>query len=350
VVTFTIDPSLRNYTPEQAQAVSKALLEKTSALPGVRAAALAGRPLMRGTGVKSTFGAAGTHIRPTDFLNSSLNEVTPGYFAAMGMHVLAGRDFTWFDHYQALPHPVVVNGAFARQFFPGRDPVGERFGFAGPGGIALAENQIVGVVNDAKYRSLREPIPPTVYNPFVDGFFSGFVLTIRTRQRPEAMFAPVRELLHSLDPQLPIIETHTLHQEVEASLWQERLLAWLSTVFGAVAALLAAIGLYGTLDYAVKSRTREIGVRMALGARPEQIAALLSRATALLVGSGIALGLVCYAAAAGWISRVLYGVPSWDPVAIALVLLLLCAAAVLAAAPAAYRASHTDPASALRSE
>jgi predicted permease len=327
-----------------------ALLEKAAALPGVRAAAIADRPLMRGTGLKSTLGAAGSHVRPTDFLNTSANSVTPGYLAAMGMHILAGRDFTWFDRYRAEPLPVIVNQTFARHFFPGKSALGERFGFARAGGVAGADYQIIGVVSDAKYRSLREPIPPTVYNPVVDGFSSDFVLHIRTRQRPEALITPVRELLHSLDPQLPIIETHTLHEEVETSLWQERQLAWLSTVFGAVAALLAAIGLYGTLDYAVKSRTREIGVRMALGARPGQIAALLSRATVLLVASGSMLGLGCYAAVAGWMSRLLYGVPSWDPVAIALVLLLLCAAAVLAAAPAAYPAARTDPASALRSE
>ena len=160
------------------------------------------------------------------------------------------------------------------------------------------------MVNDAKYRSLREPIPATVYSPVIDGFDAGFILNVRTGRRPEATIAPVREVLRSLDPELPFIEVRTLHEEVEASLWQERLLAALSTIFGGMAALLASIGLYGALDYAVKSRTREIGLRMALGANPAAIVGLLSRETLLLIGCGFALGLGGYAAAAVWIRRI----------------------------------------------
>ena len=187
VVTFTIDPSLRGYKAEQSRALSKALLEKAGALPGVAAAGIASRVLMRGTGVKATLGAAGTRIKAADFLNSSLNDVTPGYFETMGMHVLAGRDFNWFDRNRTTPRKAIVNQAFARRFFPGRNPIGERFGYAAPGGAARADNEIIGVVNDAKYRSLREPIPATVYSPEIDGFDAGFILNVRTGRRPEAM-------------------------------------------------------------------------------------------------------------------------------------------------------------------
>jgi predicted permease len=123
VVTFTIDTSLRGYKPEQSRALSKALLEKTNALPAVAAAGMASRALMRGTGVKSTYGATGTRISSTDFLNCSLNAVTPNYFATMGMHVLAGRDINWFDRAGRVPRGAVVNQAFARHFFPGRNPI-----------------------------------------------------------------------------------------------------------------------------------------------------------------------------------------------------------------------------------
>ena len=350
VVTFTIDPSLRGYKAEESRALSKALLEKAGALPGVAAAGIASRALMRGTGVKATLGAAGTRIKAADFLNSSLNDVTPGYFETMGMHVLAGRDFNWFDRNRTTPRKAIVNQAFARRFFPGRNPIGERFGYAAPGGAARADNEIIGVVNDAKYRSLREPIPATVYSPVIDGFDAGFILNVRTGRRPEAMIAPVREVLRSLDPELPFIEVRTLHEEVEASLWQERLLAALSTIFGGMAALLASIGLYGALDYAVKSRTREIGLRMALGANPAAIVGLLSRETLLLIGCGFALGLGGYAAAAVWIRRVLYDIRSWEPTAIVSVLLLIALVAAIAATPATYRAVRVDPASALRAE
>jgi len=351
VVTFTIDPGLRGYSPGRNRALSKTLLAKAGSLPGVDAASIASLALMRGTGMKATFGVAGTRVGATDFLNSSLNNVTPGYFETMGMHLLAGRAFTWFDRdTKETPHKVIVNQAFARRFFPGQNPVGERVGFPGPDGIAKASDEIIGVVSDAKYRSLREPIPPTVYSARVDGFDSGFILHVRTGQRPEAMIAPVREALRSLDPELPFIEVRTLREEVEASLWQERLLALLSTIFGAIAALIASIGLYGALDYAVKCRTREIGVRMALGAQPTRIVGLFSREALLLTASGIALGTFTYAAAAVWMRRVLYDLRPWEPGAIVAVVLLVGLVAAIAVAPAAYRAVRVDPASALRAE
>ncbi len=305
---------------------------------------------MRGTGVKATFGVAGSRIGAMDFLNSSLNEVTPGYFDTMGMRVLAGRAFNWFDRNQALPHQVIVNQAFARRFFAGQDPLGRRFGFAGAGGIATRDNQVIGVVSDAKYRSLREPVPPTVYSPQVGGFDSTFILQVRTRRTAEAMLAPLQRMLHTLDPALPLIEVRTMREEVEASLWQERLLALLSAVIGAIAALLASLGLYGALDYAVKSRTREIGVRMALGAQPARVVGMFSREALLLTAAGLALGLAGYAAAAVWIRRVLYDLRPWEPWAVLSVVVLIGLIAAVASAPAAYRAVRIDPASALRAE
>lgn len=350
VVTFTIDPGLSGYTPERTRLLSKTLLEKAGVLPGVSAVSIASRGLMRGTGVKATFGAAGSHIGDSDFLNCSLNDVTPGYFETLGMHLLAGRAFTWFDRNQVTARKAIVNQAFARRFFPGRNPVGERFGPPGLGGIARADSEIIGVVSDAKYRSLREPIPPTVYGPRVDGFDSAFIRHVRTRQQPEALIAPVREILRSLDPGLPLIEARTLRDEVEASLWQERLLASLSSIFGAIAVLLASIGLYGALDYAVKSRTREIGVRIALGAQPARIVGLFSREALLLTASGLALGLCAYAAATVWIRSVLYDLRPWEPGAILFVVVLVAVMTVIAAVPAVYRAVRIPPAAALRSE
>ncbi len=350
VVTFTIDPSMRGYTPDQSRTFSNALLQKAGAVPGVSAASIASLGLMRGTGMKATFGVVGSRISPNDFLNSSANQVTPGYFATMGMDLLAGRTFNWFDRATTKPHPVIVNQAFARHFFPGKIPIGERFGFPGSGGVAAGDNEIIGVVSDARYRSLREPIPPTVYSPVVDGFDSVFILHVRTKRSPEALIAPVRELVRSLDPELPIIEVRTLREEVEASLWQERLLAVLSTIFGAIAALLASIGLYGALDYTVKSRTREIGVRTALGAQPSRIVALFSHEAFFLTAGGVVLGLCGYAAASVYLRRVLYDLRPWEPTAVAAVVLLVSFIATIATAPAAYRAGRIDPGSALRSE
>ncbi len=350
VVSFTIDPGMRGYTPARSRAFSRALLDQVRTLPGVSGAGMASRGVMRGTGIKATFGSAGSRIAATDFLNSSLNTVTPGYFDAMGMHLLAGRMFSRFDRTQATPHPTVVNEAFVRRFFPSRNPLGERFGFPGAGGLATAANEIIGVVSDAKYRSLREPIPPTVYSDAADGFDSAFVLHLRTNGRPETLIAPVRALLRSLDAGLPIIEVQTLAEEVDASLWQERLVASLASIFGLIAALLASIGLYGTLDYAVKSRTREIGVRMALGAQPRRIANLFSRRGALLTAGGVAAGLCAYAGASVYLRGALYDLHLWEPGALAAVVILVGLIAAGATVPAAYRAARLDPASALRRE
>jgi predicted permease len=359
VVTFTIDPSVRGYTPEQTRIFSKKLLESARTLPGADSVALAGRGVMRGTGVKATFGAMGARITASDFLNSSLNEVTPEYFATMGVRLVTGENFgpQMFDVESddasgnaAAPHQVIVNQTFARRFFPGKNPIGERFGFPGPGSIATGANQIVGVVTDAKYRSLREPVPPTVYAPRINGFESGFILHVRTRHKPEAMMTPVRDLLRSLDPEMPITEMVTLREEVEASLWQERLLALLSTIFGTVAALLASIGLYGALDYAVKSRTREIGVRMALGAPPARVIGIFSGGAFLQTAAGMASGLCLYAIAAVWIRRVLYDLQPWDVRAIFPVLVLVMLISIVAAVPAVYRAVRIEPSTALRAE
>ena len=351
IVTFTIDPRMRGYTAGQTRALSLKLLEQTRALPSVAAASIAGRGVMRGTGVKGTYAAAGTPISSKDFLNCSGNQVTPGYFDTMGIRVIGGRDFTWFDHNENdATRRVIVNEAFARRFFPGKDSIGQHVGAAGPDGIAKPDWQIVGVVSDAKYRSLREPIPPTIYNPMVDGSDYEFVLNVRTRQHPEAIIGAVRGVLRSLDPEMPFIEVRTLREEVETSLWQERLLAALSSIFGAIAAILAAIGLYGALDYAVKSRTREIGIRSALGAEPARLAGLLYRETLLLITTGLALGLVAYAVSAAWIHRVLYDVRSWDLLAIGLAVLFIIASTALAAALPIWRGIHIQPATALRQE
>jgi ABC-type antimicrobial peptide transport system permease subunit len=210
--------------------------------------------------------------------------------------------------------------------------------------------EIIGVVSDARYRSLREESHPAVYNPFVREFEYGFVLQLRTHQHPEAVLEPVRNILRSLDPELPFVEVHTLRQEVETSLWQERLLAALSSIVGAIAVLLASIGLYGALDYAVKARTREIGVRAALGAEPARIIRLLGGEILLLVAAGIAVGLAAHAAAATWLRQVLYDVQPSNPFAIGSALLLVVIAAGLATLPPVLRAIRIDPASALRQE
>ena len=176
---------------------------------------------MRGTGVKATFGAEGTRINRNDVLNTSMNGVSPGYFETMGMRLVAGRHSIPSDDPRQKPSKVIVNQAFARRFFPGADAIGKRFGATGPSGLAQGSNEVVGVVSDAKYRSLREEIPPTLYSPASKGFGDGpFILHVRTHQQPEAIIGPVRSALRSLDPELPFVEVKTLREDVETSIWQ----------------------------------------------------------------------------------------------------------------------------------
>ncbi len=348
IVTFTIDPGMKGYKPEQAKLLSRKLLEETRSLPGVAAAAIAEHGLMRGTGLKATFGVAGVPVTRNDFLNSSIHLVTPGYFDTLSMGIVAGRDFMWSDDRQKKPQKVIVNLAFLRRFFPGQNALGKLFGTTGPDGRWAPQNQIVGVVSDAKYRSLREPVPPTVYSPVVSGFDGDFILHLRMRGDPAAAIAPVREALRRLAPDLPFVEIRTLRQEVETSLWQERLLAWLSALFGSFAVVLAGSGLYGAIDFAVKARRREVGVRIALGASPLRVVQLLSRETLLLVTAGGLSGIAVYAGSARWIRQALYDVVPSDPQALGSALLFIAVVAWLAVAFPLWRAARIDPASALR--
>ncbi len=350
VVTFTIDPGLRAYKPDKARRLSQQLLDETRELPGVSAAAIAWRGLMRGTGLKATFGVAGKSIRKDDLLASSANTVTPGYFETMGMHILAGRGFTWSDENTQKPLRVIVDQAFVRHFFPGQNALNKLFGYTGPDGLAAPENQIIGIVSDAKYRSLREKVPPTVYAPEVKGFDSDFILHLRTQGDPSSLVAPVRQVLRSLDPELPFIEVRTLREEVDTSLWHERLLAWLSTLFGCFAALLAGIGVYGALDFSVKAKTREVGVRAALGATPMRVVQLFLSETLLPLAGGTVLGIALYLASARWIGALLYNVTPSDPMAFGSAFTFLAAVALVAMVPLLWRASRIDPASALRQE
>ena len=235
----------------------------------------------------------------------------------------------------------VVNQAFAQHFFPNLDPIGRRFG--NPPGA----NEIVGVVSDAKYRSLREPVPPIFYTVGSDDVF---VLCVRTHTRPESMIQPVRRALAALDPTLPFLEIHTLAEEVDASASSERLTATLASLFGLLAAVLAAVGIYGLLSYAVAQRRREIGIRMALGARPADIGEMIGRQALLLVAAGIAVGLFATWEVAPLVRSLLYGVTPNDGVSLAGAAAFVVVVSVVATALPATRATRVAPATALRDE
>jgi predicted permease len=346
VVTFTADPSLSGYTPPQEQALLAALTGRMREMPGVVTVALAERAVMRGRGVATTVALVGERPATADFLNTNLHGVSPEYFATMGIRLLAGRDFTGTDDPKAKPAKVVVNEAFVRRFFPNVDPLGRRFGAGPPERVVDRIFEIVGVVGDAKYRSMREPMMPTVYQLSHD--FESFVLHVRTRGRPDSIIQSVRQALAALDPDLPFVEINTLAEEVDASTAGERFTAALASIFGTIAALLTAVGLYGLLAYVVAQRRREIGIRMALGAQTVDIGVLVGGQALVLVAGGMVLGFGAAAAAAQWMRSLLYGVAPSDPRSLAAAAVLVTLVAAVAIAIPVARATHIEPAAALR--
>jgi predicted permease len=351
VIEFTSQPDAAGYTIQQTGAFYRTLKEKVAALPGVVSVAYADRGVMRGVGMKMTVAPEGVTLPSNTFLNTSFNRVSPGYFGAMGIALLAGRDLTTRDGDVDLkPLPIVVNRAFAAAFFPGQDPVGKLL-VQGRDGKHAPTYTIVGVVATAKYRSLREPDPPTFYSAMPDTQVdAGALLYVRTHGAPGGISGEVRQTLAALDPAVPLVETLTLNEEVETSLWQERLVAILSAFFGGAAALLAAIGLYGSLAYSVEQRRREIGIRVAVGARFGHIAQAVCSPIALAVSLGVAAGVTASAMLLRLTGHLLYGVRPLDPLSMILAVGLVYLCACAAAAGPARRAARIDPASALREE
>jgi len=348
LATFTLD--LSGYKGKTTMFL-KTFAERVRALPGVVSVGVSHLGVMRGTGIATTVAPAGQQLSQADFLNTSFNGVSPEYFETMGMQILSGRGLVASD----VPDPkqpvhsrVVVNQAFVERFFPNTQPLGRLFGSGATGAVAKGDHEIVGVVSDSKYRSLRAPIIPVFYLCQTD--FDELVLNVRTRTQPKAIITPVRKVLDSLDAGLSFLEVHTMTEEAEISMAPERTTAELAAVFGGAAALLVGVGIYGLLAYVVAQRRREIGIRMALGAQPMQIGKLMTRQILALTAIG-ALGGLGAAFAVGRVFRsLLFGISPQDPGSlVAAVIFVVLTAAAGTALPAA-RAARVDPMVALRYE
>jgi predicted permease len=349
VVIFSVDPHVRGYDSQQTWSLQNRLVDGARALPGVEAAALAGRALMRGIGLVNEVVFPGQ--RGDGIMNTSVNSVGPEYFDVMGMHVLKGREFTAGDTTEdgALAH-VIVNEAFVRRFLKGENPIGQQFATGKE--FVKPQYEIIGVVNDTNYRSLREVPPPIFYEEKFGpkAYPDTFVLHVRTRGDPRSMIQPMRDLLRSIDPTVPFFQVATLSEEVDRSLWQERLLVTLASCFSIFAMTLAAIGLYGIVAYFVTARRREIGLRMALGAESGHVTWLVVRRVIPALAAGISGGAVLSLLAGTWVQSLLYGVQPFDPWSGSMALGLLLAIGLGAAAAPALRAIRIDPASTLRED
>jgi predicted permease len=285
------------------------------------------------------------------------------YFETMGIAVVAGRDFTPSDLVEHAPMAALVNEAFARRYFGGANPVGRHFFTRPPREYFTASSTdpflpctILGMVKDSRYASLRGKTPPTIYQPFFQANTGRgqMVLHVRTAVSAATLVPLIRKQVQAVDPALPAFDFRTLSAEMDAALVEERLLAALSGLFGALALLLACVGLYGLLVFASVQRTGEIGIRMALGARRGDVLRMILRDALLLVGAGIAIGVPAAIAAAhiasSRISGLVFGLSATDPATFAAAALVLLGAGVIAAVIPARRASRVDPATALRAE
>ncbi len=348
VVVLSVDPHLRGYDSHRTFALQRRLIDGARAIPSVEGAAIASRPLMRGIGLGNSVVLAGQ--RGDGLFNSSVNEVSPEYFGVMGIHLLAGRAFSPAENKPNQLTPVIVNQTFATRFFQGQNPLGRQFATGKE--FTKPQYEVIGVVSDTSYRSLREIPPPIFYqDPFgPDNYPDTFSLHFRTHGDPRSAIQPLRDLLHSIDPEVPFFQLATLSEEVERSLWQERFLVALSSSFGIFALTLSAIGLYGILAFFVTGRRREIGLRLALGADPGHVIRLVAGRVAPLLALGVLTGAGLAMLVGRWVGSLLYGVEPFDPWAASASLLLLVAIGIAAAAVPIIRAMRVDPAATLRTD
>jgi predicted permease len=281
----------------------------------------------------------------------NFNAVSPGFFSTLGIRILAGRDFNQSDSRpvgEIDPRSAIVNEAFVKRYLPGRDPLGVLIARGGSSDVK-PNSRIVGVVADMSYRGVRDN-SEQVFFPLFEHDDTGATFYIRVRGAPEQAIPSIRHLVRQDDPRLPILWFRTLEDQVNRSLTTERLLAALSGAFGALALLLSLIGLYGVMSFVVTRRTREIGIRLALGATRASALRLVLRDAVTMIAAGVALAVPCVAALGKLIQSQLFGVTATDPATVAGAALVLAAGALAAAFIPAWRVSNVSPTDALRLE
>jgi predicted permease len=348
VIMFNISPVLNGYTPERALRLFEQLEDSLAALPGVDGVTTGRVPLLSGSNWGNSVSVEGFEAGPDTNVDSRFNEVGPDYFGMLGIPLIAGREFTRADA-AGTPKVAIVNEAFARKFNLGRNAVGKHMGNDGKSGALTLT--IVGLVQNAKYSEVKQEIPPLYVIPYrQDDKIGSINFYVRSAVPPESMFAAIRKAVAALDPNLPVVNIRTLPQQIRDNVFVDRFVSTLSTAFASLATLLAAIGLYGVLAYTVAQRTREIGLRMALGAAPGRVRAMVLRQVGGMTLIGGAVGLAA-AVGLGWLAQsLLFELRGWDPAVLAGSAALLSVVALGAGFIPAQRASQVEPMQALRYE
>ena len=349
ILSFAIAPVKSGYSRADAARLVRRLDEEIRALPTTRNAAAARVAFLTGESWNNSITIQTDRRIVADHVN--LNAVSPVFFSTLGIRILAGRDFDARDSRppgEAGHHSVIVNEAFVKRYLAGRDPLGIHIG-VGSGPDVKPDVVIVGVCTAFNYRGLRDDSEQAFF-PMFEGEDARATFYIKVRGAPEQAIPSIRRIVRQADPRLPILWFRTLDDQVNRSLTTERLLAALSGSFGALALLLSLIGLYGVMSFVVTRRTREIGIRLALGATGASAIGLVLRDAVTMVAAGMAIALPCVAALGKLLQSQLFGVTATDPATVAAAALVLGAGALAAAFIPAWRASNVSPTDALRLE
>jgi predicted permease len=349
LVAFNVNPTMSRYDPKWAADYFRRLRNRLSALPMVDSNTLARVPVLENDEWDFWVTIEGYAAKQDERPDVHMQFCSPGFFKTLKIPVLLGRDFNDRD-LDGAPKVGIVNQKLVKRYFGNADPLGRHIGMGIDPGTKL-DIEIVGVVGDTKYENMREEIPEELYVPFDQkGFADGATVYVRAQGDPTRVFNMLRAEVTAVDPMVPMDDLRTLDHEVQVSLLTERLLATLSSVFGCLATLLAALGLYGVMAFMVTRRTREIGIRIALGARHGSVVWMVLRETLTLAGIGLAIGLAGAYAATRLIQAQLFGVAPTDSVTIAAACLGIIAVTALAGYIPARRATAIDPMRALRWE
>jgi predicted permease len=351
VVTFGLSPDLNGYSPDRTRLFFQHLEDELRVAPGVTAVTVSLVPLLAGNNRSRGVAVQGFVAGPDTDSNSRYNRVGPGYFSALGIPLVAGREFTDADTVNSA-NVALVNQTFAKKFGLGSDAVGKSMGWApGQGYRSPLDTTIVGVVEDAKYSEVKQKVPPQFFVPYrQDKGLGGMHVYVRTSGDIAQAAPTITAVVKRLDPNLPIQQLETLPDQVRNNTYLDRMMTTLSAAFALLATLLAAVGLYGVLAYTVAQRTREIGLRMALGAAPDRVRGMVLRQVAIMTLVGTLVGLAGALGVGKVAQSILFQMTGADPAVLALSAVALALVALCAGFIPAHRASRVDPMRALKYE
>jgi predicted permease len=350
VTVFTISPSRNGYDSTRSKALFARVEDELRAIPGVTGVTAASVPLLAGNNWGNSVRVQGFEAGPDTDIGSRFNQVGPEYFKTLDIGLLAGRDFTVADE-RGRPKVAVVNETFAKKFGLGRDAVGKRMAVGGPRDTTPLDIEIIGLVRDAKYSDVKDTIPPQFFTPYRQaGSVGRLNFYVRGSSDPIQVLRAIPPLMARLDADLPVEDLKTLAQQVRENVFLDRMISTLAAAFALIATLLAAVGLYGVLAYSVAQRTREIGVRMALGASGGNVRAMVLRQVALMTVIGSVIGIASAVAGGRGAKSLLFEIQSYDPWVMVGASVLLAVVALASGYVPALRASKVDPMQALRYE